>query len=90
VDPRIGLDAVAKRKKFHYCPCREKSPGPTARGLVSTLTELPDSSRIIDHIIFGVLQIRPHTVTIRVESQVPKRRISYIHSTQRTSKVNVE
>jgi hypothetical protein len=23
VGPRAGLDAVAKREKFHHCPCRE-------------------------------------------------------------------
>jgi hypothetical protein len=26
VDPRGGLDAVAKRKKSHQCPCRELNP----------------------------------------------------------------
>jgi hypothetical protein len=38
VDPRVGLDAMAKRK--NPCPCGEPSPGRLARGLVTVLTEL--------------------------------------------------
>jgi len=36
---RVGLDAVAKKKKHHY-PCRELNAGHPARSLVSILTEL--------------------------------------------------
>jgi hypothetical protein len=38
VDPRAGLDAVAKRKQFHHCACRELNPSRPARSLVSILT----------------------------------------------------
>jgi len=41
MDPDFGLDAVAKREKCHYCPCRELNPGRPARVLVSRVTELP-------------------------------------------------
>jgi hypothetical protein len=39
VDPRGGLDAVAKSKKFHNFPCRGLNPGRPARSLVSISTE---------------------------------------------------
>jgi hypothetical protein len=38
VGPRAGLDAVVKRKKFHYCPCWELEPSRPAR--------IPESSVI--------------------------------------------
>jgi len=38
---RAGLDAVAKRKESHYCPCRESHPNRTACSLVTVLAELP-------------------------------------------------
>jgi hypothetical protein len=41
VGPRAGLDAVAKRKKFHDFPCRFLNPGPPSRVLVTILSELP-------------------------------------------------
>jgi hypothetical protein len=41
VGPRVGLDAVAKRKKSHCCPCRESNSGRPACSLISILTELP-------------------------------------------------
>jgi hypothetical protein len=39
VDPRAGLDAVARRK--NPSPCRESNAGRPARSLVTILTELP-------------------------------------------------
>jgi hypothetical protein len=39
VDPRAVLDAVAKRKISHHCPCHESNPGHLARRLVTILTE---------------------------------------------------
>jgi hypothetical protein len=41
VGPRVGPDAVARRKKSHHCCCRDLNPGRPARSLVSVLTELP-------------------------------------------------
>jgi hypothetical protein len=38
VDPRVGLDTVAKRET--PCPCRELNPGRSARSTVIILTEL--------------------------------------------------
>jgi hypothetical protein len=38
--PRAGLDAMAKRKKSHHCPCRELNAARPARSLVTILTEL--------------------------------------------------
>jgi hypothetical protein len=45
---RAGLDAVAKRKKSHQCPCWELNPGRPARSLVSVLTELPPVREILN------------------------------------------
>jgi hypothetical protein len=39
VGPRVGLDAVARRKK-NPCPCRRSNPGRPARSRVTVLTEL--------------------------------------------------
>jgi hypothetical protein len=39
IDSTAGLDAVVKRKKSHYCPCRGQNPGYLAHRLVSILTE---------------------------------------------------
>jgi len=35
---RTGLEAVARRKESHQCPCREMNPSCPARSLVSILT----------------------------------------------------
>jgi len=40
VDPRAGLDAVAKRKNISSCLCRELNPGCQVRSLVTILTEV--------------------------------------------------
>jgi hypothetical protein len=44
VNPKDGLNAVAKRKKFHHCPCRESNPCRPIRSLVPILTQLPRKS----------------------------------------------
>jgi hypothetical protein len=46
LDRRLGgpqslSDAIAKRKKFHHCPCRELNSRRLARSLVTILTEVP-------------------------------------------------
>jgi len=41
VDPRAGLDAVAKREKFHCCWSRKLNPGLPASSLHSTQRVLP-------------------------------------------------
>jgi hypothetical protein len=41
--PRTGLDAMAKRKKSHYYPCRESNPDRPARNLFSVLTLISNS-----------------------------------------------
>jgi hypothetical protein len=38
--PRAGLDAVAKRKEYYHCPCREFNPDCLVCSLVSVLNEL--------------------------------------------------
>jgi hypothetical protein len=38
VDPRAGLDEVAKKSLYH--PCQESNPGRSVRSLVTILTEL--------------------------------------------------
>jgi hypothetical protein len=40
---RAGLDAVTKRKKSLYCPCRESKPRRPVRSIVTILTEIPVS-----------------------------------------------
>jgi hypothetical protein len=40
MDPRDGLDVVAKRK--NACPGKESNPGRPARNLVTILTELSE------------------------------------------------
>jgi hypothetical protein len=41
VGPRIGLDAVAKKKKSLHCLFRDSNPSRQVRGLVTGLNELP-------------------------------------------------
>jgi hypothetical protein len=45
VDPRAGLDSVAKRRIF-TSPCRELTRGRPTRSLVAILTELPQLSKM--------------------------------------------
>jgi len=45
VNPRAGLDGVAKKKKSHICLYRESKLGRPASSLVSALTE---PSRLTD------------------------------------------
>jgi hypothetical protein len=73
VDPRAGLDAVAKRKK--PCPCQALSPSHPLYSIVSILTELshffavyvlpskkpfltPIEKAVLYILIFGILENR--------------------------------
>jgi hypothetical protein len=45
VGSRVGLGAVAKRKRPFYCPCQDSNRGRPVRSLVTVPTELPPLTR---------------------------------------------
>jgi hypothetical protein len=63
VGPKVGLDAVAKRKIPFLC--REPNPGSPARILVVILTELPRLFILINESIYVYLFLRKNSSHIR-------------------------